>query len=64
MFELRSTRNTRVDGHVSAHGMPDGARVISCVVRLAPAHDPGPLQPPGGTEVLLSSLAPAREGVA
>jgi hypothetical protein len=30
MFELRSTRNTRVDGHVSAHGMPNGARVVFC----------------------------------
>src|SRR6266446_1732091 len=29
MFGLRSTRNTRVDGHVSAHGMPNGARVVA-----------------------------------
>jgi hypothetical protein len=36
MFGLQYTRNPRVDGHVSAHGMPDQTRAISVACDLPP----------------------------
>jgi hypothetical protein len=60
---LQHSRNSRVDSHVSANGMADGTRVMFSACGWPPTRDPGPSRlPPGGTEVLLSSLAPAREG--
>src|SRR5260370_28445536 len=60
MFELRSTRNPRVDGHVSAHGIPD--RHLRCAFRVRfyavtmPASDVGLLPRwPLGPGVLLRS---------
>ena len=63
MSGLRHASNSRVDSHVSAYGMPDGARVMSSACGWPRTRPWSPSWlPPGGTEVLLQSLAPAREG--
>jgi hypothetical protein len=62
---LPSTRNTRVDSHFSASGMPHIARgmAVACGMarRTRPRSSSRCLL--GGIKVLLLSLAPARRGV-
>ncbi len=38
MFGLPYARNSRVDGHVSAHGIPKGVRVVASA--CSPPHEP------------------------
>ncbi len=60
---LRHSHCIVIAGHFSARGMPNRQCVMSSACGWAPQATPGPSRlPPGGTEVSLSSLAPAREG--